>query len=359
MNYRKELKELVPYKPGKSTQEIKEQYKLDKIIKICSNENPYGTAKEVQEVIKKNNNLVQIYPDNYCTELRQILSKKYKISKEKLIFGNGSNEIIQMIARALLNKDDEVITCVPGFELYKSSTIIQSGKFIPVLLKNYTFDLDGMLNKINKKTKIIYIANPNNPTGTIITGKQQEDFLKKVPKEVMVVIDEAYFEYVTSKEYPNSIELIDKYSNLCILRTFSKAYGLAGIRIGYGMANKEFINELEKVRNPFNVSVLAQESAKAVLKSNFMNESVRKNKQVLEYLYKELDKIKIEYIKTQANFIMLDMKMDSQIAFEKFIEQGFIVRSGFEILDTFIRITVGTMEEMKLFITALKKIIKN
>ena len=359
MTYKKSIEKIKPYKPGLSEDEIKSKYNLAKVTKLASNENPYGQSEQVKNLFK-NMDRMERYPDNYCKKLREKLSRKNDISEENLIFGNGSVEIIQMIARVLIEDDDEVITCSPTFQSYYLETIIEQGKITDIpLTSDYKFDLDGIVNKISNKTKIIYIANPNNPTGTIITSSELNEFMKKVPENILVVLDEAYAEFVTNKEYPNSIKLLQDYSNICILRTFSKAYGLAGFRIGYGISSKEFIRELEKVRLPFNVSVVAQVAAEIALDDEeFLNKCINNNRKVVEMTYKKLDSYNIEYIKTEANFIMIDTKHDCKKISEKLLEKGFIVRPGFPGMDTSIRVTIGTESEMNEFVECLNSILK-
>ena len=359
MNYRKSINDIKPYTPGLSEEKIKSEYQLNKVIKLASNENPYGASKKIEELFTKISN-IEKYPDNYCTKLRNELSKKLNVSKEKFIFGNGSVEIIQMITRILINKDDEVITCMPSFQSYFIETNIEYGKVISVpLLKGCKYNLNGILEKITEKTKIIYIPNPNNPTGTIVTHLELNQFLEKVPEDILVVIDEAYAEYVNDKNYPNSIELIDKYKNICILRTFSKAYGLAGLRIGYGISDKKIINELEKVRLPFNVSAIAQNAAIIALNdSEFLKGCIKNNREIIKFVYQKLEEYNINYIETEANFIMIDTGRDSNLISEKLQRNGFIVRPNFPNMQTFIRVTIGTKDEMKEFIECLNRILK-
>lgn len=359
MNYKKALEKIEPYKPGLSENDIKEKYNLTKVVKLASNENPYGQSDHIKELFKDLNK-IERYPDNYCKKLREKLAFKYTITNENLIFGNGSVEIIQMITRALIQADDEIITCSPTFQSYYLETFIEQGKVIDIpLTDSYKFDLDGIVSKITNKTKIIYIANPNNPTGTIITSSELTDFMKKIPNNILVVLDEAYAEFVNDKDYPDSIKLLQEFSNICILRTFSKAYGLAGLRVGYGISNPRFINELEKVRLPFNVSSIAQEAALIALEDiRFLNDCIENNRKVIENVYKRLDSYNIEYIKTEANFIMIDIKQDCKIIAEKLLENGFIVRPGFPNMNTFIRVTIGTESEMNDFVECLNSIIK-
>ena len=360
MNYKKSIKNIEPYKPGLSEDDIKELYNLEKVVKLASNENPYGSAVDIKDVYE-NINATERYPDNYCKILRKKLAIKYNVNEENLILGNGSVEIIQMIARALIEPEDEVITCTPTFQSCFLETYIEQGKVITIpVTESYKFDLNGMISEITSRTKIIYIVNPNNPTGTIVTNSELEEFLKRVPDDIVVVLDEAYAEYVTDKDYPNSIELLEKYSNICILRTFSKAYGLASMRIGYGISSKEIIRELEKVRLPFNVSTLAQKAAcMALEREEFLNKCINNNKLVKEMVYKILDENKIRYIKSEANFIMLDVNKDSETISKKLLETGFIVRPvNMPNMNTFIRVTIGTESEMTEFIEALNKILK-
>lgn len=358
MEYKENLKEVSPYRPGKSMQEIKEQYRLKEIIKLNSNENPYGVSKNIIESIRNIQNL-ELYPDNYVTELREKLAKRNKINKDNFIFGNGSVEIIQMICRVLLNQGDNIITGIPTFQSYKLEATLQGAETIEVELENNKFALNKITQKINKKTKIIFIANPNNPTGTIINKKAQEEFIKKVPKNILIVFDEAYNEFVTDKTYPNSIEMLKKNKNICILRTFSKAYGLAGLRVGYAMANSNFIQELEKARVPFNINKIAEKSACIALEDReFLNNCLEKNSKVLKYVYSELDKLNIQYIKSEANFIMVNVKKNGIEVANKLVEKGIIVRTGFPKMENYLRITIGTKDQMKKVISAIREIMK-
>lgn len=357
MKAREVMEKLQPYKPGKSIEEIQKEYKIKHIIKLGSNENPYGMSKQVSKILGKERT-TQLYPDNYCTALRKKLADKWKVSASNFIFGNGSVEIIQMLCRAFLDKEDEMITCIPTFQSYLSEAIMQQAKIIELPLKDNRFDLEAIKNKITSKTKMIFIANPNNPTGTIITQKEQQEFLENIPNHVLVVFDEAYYEFVAAKEYPNTVSMLSKYNNICILRTFSKAYGLAALRIGYGIASKEIITQLEKVRVPFNVSTIAQEAAITALEDEtFLQETIKKNRAVLQQLEEQLEKEKIEYIPSETNFIMINTKKDGSKVAEELLKQGIIVRPGFTRMENYIRVSVGTEEQMQIVLEALKRII--
>ncbi len=358
MEYRKSIENVNPYVPGKSEEEIKKMYNLDRVVKIASNENPYGASKNV-----KNANielLYNIYPDNYVTNLRNKLSLKYNIDKDNLAFGNGSVEIIQMLSRILLDDGDNIIAEIPSFSSYFSEAMIQGASIKTISYdENYSFDLAKIIDLIDNNTKMIYITNPNNPLGTIVTESEINNFLDRVPKNILVVVDEAYAEFVRDNNYKSCIDLIKKYSNVCVLRTFSKAYGLAALRIGYIVASKEVVNELEKVRVPFNVSTLAQKCAEIALEDSKHIECVReKIHKTIDYMYQELDRNNIEYIKTQANFIMINVNKSSRGVVQKLLEKGFIVRDGFPLMDTWIRVSIGTQEEMQDFMSALVEAIK-
>ena len=358
MKYRKCLNKVSPYIPGKSEEEIKKLYNLDRVVKIASNENPYGPTPKVKDVF--NNLTYEIYPDNYVKSLRENLAKELNVSEDFLLFGNGSVEIIQMLSRILLDKGDNIVTELPSFSSYFSEAKIQDAIIKTINYNSdYNFNLEDMLSLLDARTKIIYITNPNNPLGTIIDDKSLEYFIQKVPNNILVVVDEAYFEFVRDESYKSAIDFVKQYDNVCVLRTFSKAYGLAALRIGYVVANPSIINELEKVRVPFNVSTLSQQCANIALKDKeFMKNSVNKIHSTIDYMYVELDKLGIEYIKTQANFIMINVEKNSIICEQELIKRGYIVRGGFPLMDNWIRVSISTLEDMKGFINALKEVIK-
>lgn len=357
MKYRESIEKVKPYVPGKSEEEIKRQYEIDKVIKIASNENPYGPTPKVKEYIS--NLDINVYPDNYVTKLRNKLASYLNIEEDMLLFGNGSVEIIQMLSRILLNKGDNIITELPSFSSYFSEAMIQGAEIRSIKYnEEYSFNLDEMLDLIDEKTKIIYLANPNNPLGSAMYYEDILDFISKVPDSVLIVIDEAYMEFVRDEKVKSCIDVIKDYNNVCVLRTFSKAYGLSALRIGYIVADSEVILNLEKVRVPFNVSTISQNSALIALEEkDYMIEKVHLNHEVIDYVYNALDELNIEYIKTQTNFICINVKRDcNEIALE-LLKKGYIVRGGFPLLDKWIRVSIGTMEDMKGFVKALSEVI--
>ncbi|MCT4543591.1 MAG: histidinol-phosphate transaminase [Vallitalea sp.] len=359
INCRKEVKALKAYVPGKPIEDVKREYNLEKVIKLASNENPYGCSEKAKNAIIKTLEAPSIYPDGNCTSLRNEISTKMNILPNQLIFGAGSDEIISMIARTFISPSDEAITCTPSFPQYKASVTAIGGKIIEVPLTNHTYDLNGILEKVTERTKIIFISNPNNPTGTIITQKEQLDFIKKIPNNILIVLDEAYYEYVYDDNYPESLPLLEEYSNLIILRTFSKMYGLASLRIGYGISNPEIIDYLNRVRGPFNVTSQAQAGALASIQDNdFVTNTFKLNKSVKEYTYKKCDELGFDYIKTHGNFIMIDFRKPSLELFVELQKKGIIVRPGFYFgMDTYQRVTLGSQEEMEIFFEIIENLL--
>lgn len=356
---RKEVELLRAYVPGKPIEDVKKEYNLDKVIKLASNENPYGCSEKAKKAVIKTLENPSLYPDGNCTNLRNELSKKMAIKPNELIFGAGLDEIISLIARTFIGHSDEAITCTPSFVQYKASVTAMGGNIIEVPLVNHTFDLNGILAKVTDKTKVIFICNPNNPTGTIITEKEQLEFIKKIPNDILVVLDEAYFEFVSDENYPESLSLLKEYDNLMILRTFSKMYGLASLRVGYGIANPAIIEFLNRVRGPFNVTTQAQAAAVASLNDEeFVNMVFEANKKAKEYTYKKCNELGLGYIETQGNFMMIDFDKPSMEFFVELQKKGFIVRPGFYFgMDTYQRVTIGTKEQMEEFFQLVKELI--
>ncbi|MFP4697702.1 MAG: histidinol-phosphate transaminase [Eubacteriales bacterium] len=359
INYRKPIESLRPYKPGKPIDDVKKEYGLDYVIKLASNENPLGCSDAAKEAIIKALEKVSIYPDGNATKLRQKLSNKLNIEDNQLIFGAGSDEIIALIAKVYTGEGDEAITCSPSFPQYGASVKSMGGTIIEIPLKNHTYDLDGITNAITNKTKVIFISNPNNPTGTIITADEQLAFLKKVPKNILVVMDEAYSEYIKDDSYPNTLPLLKEHDNIIILKTFSKAYGLASLRIGYGIANPTIIELLNRVRGPFNVTTPAIDAAVASLNDKkFLEKSYKINEQVKEWTYEKCDNLDLEYIPTFGNFIMINVKKDTLEIFNSLQAKGIIVRPGcFLGMEGWLRVTFGTPEQMKSFFNILEPLL--
>ena len=354
---RENILKIEPYIPGKPIQEVRRELGITgEIIKLASNENPIGPSPKAVNAIRKYLNNINYYPEGGCPELISALAKKHNLSPSNIIVGNGSNEILELIAEAFLKQGDEVIITNLTFVVYKMVSLLMDANIVPAELKDYRYDLDAISGKITDKTKIIFICNPNNPTGTMVTEAEVEKFMGNIPDNTIVIFDEAYYEYVTRSDFPNTLKYLVANKNVFILRTFSKIYGLAGLRIGYGMANPEFIEILNRVRQPFNVNSLAQEAALAGLKDEkHVAESIKVNNEGIQFLYKSFSEMNMKYIETSANFIFLDLGRSNKQVVNDLLKKGIIVR---DIGDTYIRVTVGTQSQNEKFINAFKEVFK-
>lgn len=356
VSFREELTNLSPYKPGRPIEDVKREYGLEHVVKLASNENPLGCSPKAVEAIKNALDSLNLYPDGNCTALKEALSKKLNLSVENIILSSGLDEMIDLLAKTFFKKDDEVVMADITFPRYIATTMMMGAKPVIVPLVNWTYDLKGMLNAITEKTKLIWLCNPNNPTGTMFTEKELVDFLDKVPDDIIVVYDEAYREFVTRDDYPkDSLKFLDKYPNMIILRTFSKIYGLAALRVGYTMASKEIIENINKVRGPFNVNTLAQVAALAALEDeDFINKTYDLNVEGKNYLYEEFDKLNLDYAPSETNHIFVNVGRDGNEVFVELQKRGVIVRP---MVETYIRVSIGTMEENRLFIEKLKEVL--
>lgn len=356
---RESVKKLVPYSPGKPIEEVEREFGIKDIIKLASNENPLGPSPKAIEAMKKALADVALYPDGSHFALLSALAEYWKIGREYLIAGNGSDELIQYLGSTFLTDNDEVIQAETTFSRYESAAVLAGSKVISIPMKDFTYDLKSIADAITDRTKMIFIANPNNPTGTIVTQKDVDILMSKVPDHVIVVFDEAYNEYVESKDFPNTLEYVKNGANVVILHTFSKIYALAGLRVGYGIAKPEIIKYLNQVREPFNVNSIGQVGAIASLgDQEHVKQSAAVNSAGKRYMYKEFDDMKLTYIPTEANFIWVDIKQDCRSVFVEMMKRGVIIRTG-DIFNypTFIRVTIGTEEQNRRFISTLREVL--
>lgn len=355
---RKSVKKLKPYVPGKGKEEAKRAGAIE-IIKLASNENPLGPSPKALKMIQKRIKDLSVYPDQYAQEVKTALEKRLGIENNNLIIGNGSDEIMQMVGAAFLSAGDEAIISENTFSTYEFVATLFDAKPIFVPLKNYRYDLPAMSDKINEKSKLVFLCNPNNPTGTIFSAGELDAFLSILPKGVIVVIDEAYCEYVEAKSFPDSFKYVREGKNVIVLRTFSKICGLAGLRIGYGIANPEIIKYLKMVKLPFNVNRAAIAAAVGAIKDfAFIKKSLKMNKEGKKYLYKELKSLGLKCLETEANFVYFETEKSADILFMELMRKGIIVRplSSFGMPNS-IRVTVGTKKQNKRFIEALKDVL--
>ncbi len=362
---RKEIENFQPYIPGRPIDEIKKKFNLKNVYKLASNENPLGCSKKVKNILRNIYKIFHRYPEGSSLILREKIAEKFRISPEEVIVGAGTDELIELVAKTYLSKKDNIIVSEHAFIRYKMAGELMGCKIISVPMINYTHDLYAMAKKVNKQTKIVFIANPNNPTGTY--NREQEfihmlKYLKQKNLSPIVVIDEAYYEYArVLKDYPESIKLRKIYPNLLILRTFSKVYGLAGLRVGFGISNRDIIFNMDRVRPPFNVSVVAQYVAVEALKDE---EHIKRSVDLVikekEFLYQNLDKLGINYIPSAANFILIDVSpLKGEYVFKELLSKGIIVRAMDEYdFPNFIRVTVGSKLENRVFLKYFKEIIR-
>lgn len=353
------IRTLVPYAPGKPIEEVEREYGIANSIKLASNENPLGPSPKAISAIREKLAQLNLYPDGDCFYLKHGLAEKLGVTPEQLIFGNGSNEIIELAARAFMRAGDEAIMARQAFVVYKLIVQAVGGVAKEVPLQDFTHDLDSIAKAISAKTRLVFLANPNNPTGTIYRRRDWERFLEQVSPEILIIADEAYFEYVDAPDYPDSLRYHGRGRALLTLRTFSKLYGLAGLRIGYGIGRQEIIAVMQRVRQPFNVNAAAQWGALAALDDrDHVQRSLAVNRQGMDYLTKEFARLGMEYVPSQANFILLRVG-SGEAVFKRLLARGIIVRpmAAYDFPE-YVRVTVGTMEENHKFVEGLEKTIK-
>ena len=356
---REELLSIKPYVPGKPIDEVKRELGISDVIKMASNENPLGPSPKAVKAVEQMLPEIYLYPDGSCYELKNTISQKLGVEPCNILVGNGSDESIKFVAETYLNTGDEIISPQPSFSEYEFAAKVMGARCIYSPLDSaFRLDLEDMARRITGKTRAVFICSPNNPTGTIVSAGEIRGFLDKVPGEVLVVFDEAYREYVTDAGYMDTLDLLKEgRKNILILRTFSKIYGLAGLRVGYALGHEEIIASMNRVREPFNVNLLAQAAANAAINDN---DHVRASREINEagkaYLYRELGQLGLKFFPTHANFIWLDTGRNSRELFGQLLQKGVIVRTG-DIFgfDSFIRVTIGLPEQNERFIAALKE----
>lgn len=356
INVSDNIKNITPYVPGKPIEELERELGISGSIKLASNENPLGPSPKAMTAIKKAVEGLNRYPDGSGFYLSQALAKKYGVEISQVVLGNGSNELIELLVRTFVQPGDEVVSADPSFVVYKMITQAASGVNVVVTCKDMRHDLDAMAERITPKTKIVFIANPNNPTGTINTTIEMDRFMSRVPDHVIVAVDEAYFEYATHADYPDSLDYLKENKNVVALRTFSKIYGLAGLRIGYGITTAEIAELLNKVRQPFNTNSLGQIGALAALSDRkHVEKSVAVNNEGKQFLYHSFQRLGVSYVPTETNFILFESPWDAKELYNALLKTGVIIRPmGAKRL----RVTIGLPEENARFVAELEKIVK-
>ncbi len=347
-----------PYQPGKPIEELKREMGLKRVIKLASNENAFGPSPLALRAARKALSGVNRYPDGNCYYLKAALARKFKVKPEQLIVSNGSDEIIVLACRAFLSPGDEVVISEPSFLIYRLAATAAGAGIVSCPLKDLRYDLEAMKERVSPKTRLVFIANPDNPTGSYVTAREVERFFRGLPGNVLVFFDEAYFEFVGEKDFPVSMRYLEK-GNVIVTRTFSKAYGLSGLRVGYGISSPEIIGYLDRVREPFNVNLVAQEAALAALGDRkHLEKTKRLTREGKRYLYREFNRLKMDFVPSAANFILVDLKKPAEETYRRLLAAGVIVRAmGGWGLKNHIRVTVGTAAENRRLIGALEKII--
>ncbi|GLQ30762.1 histidinol-phosphate transaminase [Litoribrevibacter albus] len=351
---------LHPYQPGKPVDELARELGLnpDDIVKLASNENPLGPSKRVLAAIEAELPELTRYPDGNGFELKQALSSRFDLKPNQITLGNGSNDVLDLIARAFLQPGTNAVFSQYAFAVYPISTQAVGADLNMVPAKDYGHDLSAMAKAINSQTRVVFLANPNNPTGTMFGRDEFRTFMTEVPGDVLVVLDEAYSEYVSDENYPDGIELLTDYSNLVVTRTFSKAYGLASLRVGWAASAPEIADLLNRVRQPFNVDSLALAAAKAALADvDYLEAGKKLNDQGLIQITEALDAKGLSYIPTKGNFIAVDFAQDTAAINQAFLEKGVILRPIANYgLPNHLRVSIGTQEENQRFITVLNEL---
>ncbi len=353
---------LNPYLPGKPIEELEREYGVKDIIKLASNENPLGPSPKALEAISNSKKDIWLYPDGNGFELKAKLAAKHGVDSSRITLGNGSSEPLEYIIRAFVNQGDEVLFSEHSFAIYPILTKAVGGIGVAAKAKNWGYDLNALYDAITPKTKVIFIANPNNPTGTWLNKDELYRFIQSVSDQIIIVVDEAYFEYASAPEtgadgqFPNAMEWIDEFPNLMVTRTFSKAYGLAGLRIGYSVSHPEVADLMNRIRPPFNVNSLALVAAIAALDdTEHLNNTVKTNAAGLIQLGTAFESMGLETIPSVANFISVDLKKPAAPVYDALLHHGVIVRPVANYgMPNHLRITIGTKEQNQKFINGLE-----
>ena len=350
---------IAPYEPGKPTEELERELGIADAIKLASNENPLGPSDRVQKALIAALPHLNRYPDGSGHYLRQALAKKHGVSIDQVVLGNGSNELIELIVRTFLRPGDEAVVPHPSFMVYPMIVQAAGGIRVMVMLKDHRLDLEAMARAITPMTKMVFIANPNNPTATIVTADEVAHFMSRVPPRTIVVFDEAYIEFAMGPDFPDVLASVKQGRKVMVLRTFSKSASLAGLRVGYGVADADAIALMNRIRQPFNVNALAQVAALAALDDeSHVMECVRMIEAGRHYLYDEFNALGIKYVPSRANFILVDVGHSASDVFQRLLKEGVIVRPLTPFgMESALRITIGTPQENRRLVKALRHVL--
>jgi histidinol-phosphate aminotransferase len=356
MRVHPDIVSLSPYVPGKPIEELQRELGLSRVIKLASNENPLGPSQKALAVLSEGMTTLHRYPDGGAFRLREALADRWKVTPDHVILGNGSDEILGFLARAFLAPGDEAVMADQTFVIYKMEVTAAHGKPIIVPLRQWRHNLPAMMDAITERTKLLFVCNPNNPTGTIVPTDEVATLMGRIPPDVIVVFDEAYYEYVRSAQFPDSMAYVKQGRNVIVLRTFSKIYGLAGLRIGYGITTPEIANFLNRVRPPFNANSLAQRAALAALSDDeHVARSRALNGSGMGQVRAGLRNLGFDPVPSEANFLYFDVGQEGHAVFEALLREGVIIR---HIEGSMLRVTIGLEEENATFLAALNRVLK-
>jgi histidinol-phosphate aminotransferase len=349
-----DIASLVPYVPGKPIEELQRELGLPRAIKLASNENPIGPSPKALAALAETASSLHRYPDGGAFRLRGALAHRWKVTPDQVILGNGSDELLGLLARAFLSPGDEAVMAEQTFVIYKMEVQAAHGVVVEVPQKQWHHDLPAMAAAITDKTRLLFVCNPNNPTGTMATKTEVAALMARVPDHVVVVFDEAYYEYVRHPEFPESIDYVKAGRPVIVLRTFSKIYGLAGLRIGYGMTSPEIAGYLNRIRPPFNANSMAQQAALAALEDEaHVTASRSLTHSEMDKVRRGLQRLGFEALPSEANFLYFDTKQDGREVFNALLREGIIVR---HIQGSMLRVTIGLPDENQLFLSALESV---
>lgn len=359
INIPKYLIDLAPYPPGKPIDELKRELGLESIIKLASNENNLGPSPKAISAIQNALSDLHRYPDGAGFLLKKRLAERLNIQMGKIVLGNGSNDLIEMLVRGLARNGDEVVTSHPSFLVYRKVVQANGAINIHIPLKNNTHDLDALQTAITDKTRLVFLDNPNNPMGTCLNREAFEAFLANTPEHIVIVMDEAYIDFVRAQTVPNAINYVTKDERIVTIRTFSKAYGLAGLRVGYGIMDERLVGMCDRLRQPFNVNLLAQTGALAALDDDeHFQKTIKLTWTGIDFLATELKNLGCEPVPSQTNFVLADVKYNAQQVFEAMLKKGVIIRAMTSFgLPNCIRITAGLEQENVRCIKALTEVL--
>ena len=349
------INEIFPYKPGKPVGEVQRELGLEKVIKLASNENNLGPSPKAIAAMREALAGVHEYPEGSGYYLVHAIAEKFDLAFDQIVLGNGGNDLIELVVKTFAGPGHNVVSGHPSFIMYKIGTLIMGAEFRGIPLKDYRFDLPAMADAVDEQTRVVFIANPNNPTGTIVTRAEVDDFLGRVPDHVLVVLDEAYFDFVTAEDYPDALDYVRAGRPVMAMRSFSKNYGLAGLRLGWGVADAELAGAMHRIRQPFNANRLAQVAGVAALEDD---EHLARSCELVaagrEQLYRGLDELGVKYVPSEANFVLLDLEREAAPVFEGLLKLGVVVRpmAGWGLPNA-LRVSVGRPEENDAFLRAL------